>query len=54
MPDFKLYLDYIKNTGGNPTITVFDTDWEPIGPTIRQDMVSAKLIKEVDGKIVTV
>jgi hypothetical protein len=48
---FQKYLEYIKNTGGNPSIEWFDTDWEPIGPKVRKDMVKAGLIKEVNGKL---
>lgn len=48
---FKKYLQYIKNTGGNPTVEVFDEDWEPIGPALRRDMKAAGLIAENDGKI---
>ena len=48
---YKQYLQYIKNTGTNPDISWFDEDFEPIGPTIREEMVSANLIEEVDGKI---
>jgi len=47
----KKYIDYIKRSGGNPKIEWFDEDWEPIGPTLREDMKSKGLIKEVDGKI---
>ncbi len=48
---FAKYMDYITNTGGNPSVEAFDEDWEPIGPILRRDMGRAKLIKEVDGKI---
>lgn len=48
---YKIYLDYIQNTGGSPLIDWFDDDWEPIGPQVRTDMRRAGLIKEKDGKI---
>jgi len=48
---FKKYIDYIKNTGGNPLISEFDEDWEPIGEIVRRDMKKANLIQEIDGRI---
>ncbi len=48
---FVKYIDYIKNTGGNPKIEWFDEDWEPRGPTVRKDLIAAGLIIELDGKI---
>ena len=51
----KQYVDYIKNTGRVPlAIADFDEDWEPIGPTIRRDMVRAGLIEEWEGGLVLV
>lgn len=47
----KKYLEYIKNTGGNPKISHFDEDWEPVGPQVRKALVEAKLIYEKDGLI---
>jgi len=46
------YIEYIKNTGGSPSIFWFDEDWEPIGPDVRRRMASAGLIKEQDGRII--
>jgi hypothetical protein len=48
---FQKYLDYIRNTGGNPKIAWFDADWEPIGPQVRKQMKDAGLIYEQDDKI---
>jgi len=48
---FKQYLDYIKNTGGNPTVEGFDDDYEPIGPMVRRDMEQAGLIRTVNGRL---
>jgi len=45
------YIEYIKNTGGNPKIEWFDEDWEPIGPSVRQRMAELGLTKEDDGYI---
>lgn len=45
------YLDYIKNSGGNPTVAWFDEDWEPIGPTVRREMEAAGLIRVIEGRI---
>jgi hypothetical protein len=46
---FQKYLDYIKNTGGSPTINNFDEDWEPIGPMVRRDMLKAGLITATES-----
>jgi prepilin-type N-terminal cleavage/methylation domain-containing protein len=49
--EYSQYLQYIKNTGGSPKIEWFDTDWEPIGPRVREGMKRAGLIYEKDGKV---
>jgi hypothetical protein len=46
---YQIYLDYIRNTGGYPTIFQFDDDWEPIGPKVREDMKKLGLIFERNG-----
>jgi hypothetical protein len=38
MQHLKKYLEYIRNTGG-VTPAQFDDDWEPIGPTLRAEIV---------------
>lgn len=45
------YVEYIRNTKCVPLpVHFFDDDWEPIGPTVRRDMVAAGLIVETpDG-----
>ena len=48
---YQQQIDYIKNTGGNPKVEWFDDDHEPIGPILREAMISEGLIKESDGKI---
>lgn len=48
---YQKYLEYIKNTGGSPSITQFDDDWEPIGPRVREDMKRLGLVFEVDGRL---
>lgn len=46
------YVQYIKNTGLIPLrVSHFDEDWEPIGPQVRRDLVSAKMIKQHGGQI---
>jgi hypothetical protein len=45
------YVDCIKNAGESYTISQFDDDWEPIGPTVRKDLVKAGLVEEIDGKL---
>lgn len=47
----KRAVNYIKNTGGNPSIDWFDDDHEPIGKAIRHDLKKNKLIVEHDGRI---
>ncbi len=48
---YQKYLEYIKNTGGNPKVSEFDEDWEPIGPRVREDMKRIGLVVEVDGRL---
>jgi len=48
---YQRYLDYIRLSGGKPSITWFDEDWEPIGPIVREEMVAQGLISEVDGHL---
>lgn len=46
------YVQYIRNTGQVPLLSdQFDDDWEPIGPQVRGDLVSAGLVREVDGQL---
>lgn len=41
------YVQYIRNTGQVPLKTAdFDEDWDPIGPTLRAEMVTKGLISE--------
>jgi membrane carboxypeptidase/penicillin-binding protein len=47
---FQKYLDYINNTS-SPKICDFDCDFEPIGPRVREDMKSAGLVFEQDGRL---
>lgn len=49
--NFDIYIEYIKNTGGEPLIKFFDDDWEPIGPMVRRDMLLADVTRECDGKV---
>jgi len=46
------YVEYIKNTGGNPKIEWFDEDWEPIGSEIRKRLKRQNIIDEQEGKII--
>jgi hypothetical protein len=45
------YVDCIKNAGDSYTISQFDDDWEPAGPMIREDLIKAGLVEEIDGKL---
>jgi hypothetical protein len=44
-------IQYIENTGGNPSIEWFDEDHDPIGPTLRDNLKTNGLIVEHNGKI---
>ena len=44
-------LEYIDNAGGEPKIEWFDDDHEPIGPMLRDDLKTMRLVVEKDGKI---
>lgn len=46
------YVDYIHNTGITLTTAQFDEDWEPIGPTVRRDLMRAGLCMEDEGYII--
>ncbi len=45
------YLQYVQNTGGNATVAGFDDDWEPIGPTLRKDLMPTYIFEKSDGKL---
>jgi len=46
------YVQYIHNTGQSLLpIDAFDDDWEPIGPSVRRDLVAAGLIIETNGRV---
>ena len=49
--DFSKYIDYIKNTGGNPKISWFISDWEPIGEMVLGDMLKEGLIDITLGTV---
>jgi hypothetical protein len=38
-------LRYVRNAGGAPEVAWFDEDHEPIGPSLRADLIAAGLIK---------
>ena len=48
---FRVYVDYINNTTLEPLpIAIFDDDWDPVGPKIRDYMVDAGIIQvRADG-----
>ena len=48
---FREYINYINNTAQEPLpVVMFDDDWEPAGPMIRDQMVKADLIQvRADG-----
>jgi hypothetical protein len=48
----KEYVEYVRNTGQRPLATAaFDEDWEPVGPSVRRDMLAAGLIEEALGAL---
>jgi len=46
------YLQYVKNTGGNATVTGFDDDWEPIGPMVREELMPTYMVENPEGKLI--
>lgn len=47
MSDLTKYIDYIRNTGRDPLpVEMFDEDWEPVGPMVRENLVRAGMIEE--------
>ena len=48
---YQKYLEYIRNSGGSPSIEWFDEDWEPIGLLVREQMKVAGLIREQNNQI---
>jgi len=53
MKNYTKYLEYIENVGQPCTPEMFDEDWEPIGPTVRDEMVKLHLI-EIEGGFITI
>lgn len=47
----KRAIEYIKNTGGNPKVSWFDEDHDPIGPMLRKRLINANLIRIVGDRI---
>jgi len=47
----KQALEYLRNTGGSPTIAQFDEDHEPVGPILREKLKEARLVYEREGQI---
>lgn len=47
----KQYVQYIRNTANVPLKTEhFDDDWEPVGPTLRRQLLALGWItEEADG-----
>jgi hypothetical protein len=44
------YCEYMRNiSSGVMSIKIFDDDWEPAGPLIREQMRKAHLIEEWGG-----
>ena len=44
-PSLQRYVDYIRNTGRNPLEkAAFDDDWQPVGPSVREQLEAAGLI----------
>jgi hypothetical protein len=47
-------LNYIRNANGSPKIEHFDEDHDPVGPRLRDQMKTANLIYERDGRVMLV
>lgn len=52
MPHLLRYLRYVKNTGGC-TVAQFDDDWEPIGPSVRRDIMPRYVINQGEKLMLT-
>lgn len=50
-PHLVKYLEYVQNTGGNATVADFDEDWEPIGPTLRGELMPQFMFVGSGGKL---
>ncbi len=49
-PELQKYVQYIRNTAQAPLPTAaFDDDWEPIGPTVRVELIASGLAVETAG-----
>jgi hypothetical protein len=51
-PQAKRALEYIRNTGGNATIAIFDDDHEPIGPQLRKEIIPAFAMVDGAGRLI--
>lgn len=45
-------LEYVRNAGGSPFVEWFDEDHEPIGPSLREDLIKAGMIKIAHDNLV--
>lgn len=43
-------LQYVVNTNGNATVAIFDDDHDPIGPSLRAELMPA-FVAEVNGRL---
>ena len=46
------YVKYLENLKGVARISEFDEDWEPIGPSVRSQLIEAGIAEEIDGKLI--
>lgn len=44
-------LEYVRNAGGSPEVDWFDEDHEPIGPSLREDLIKAGMIKIINDNM---
>ena len=43
---FRVYIEYIRNTKLEPlAVSIFNEDWEPVGPSVCRSMVDLELIQ---------
>ncbi len=50
-PQAKQAVEYVRNTGGNTTVAIFDDDHEPIGPMLRKEIMPMYVVEQSDGKL---
>jgi len=48
---WKRAIEYVRNTGGNCTVEIFDDDNSPIGFQLRRDIMPKYVVEQPNGKL---